>query len=101
MSDVEVTNLDASEDEVTTKSRRGRPPYGEKPMSSGIYIRCSEEQKEAITQYVENLNNDLQKEGLPRIDVSSWIRELALKHTGNSHLGMAAQAARLSKAFTF
>lgn len=79
--------------------KKGRPSYGEKPMKAGIYIRCSEEQKTAISEYVDQLNEDRKIEGLPRIDVSSWIREIALKHSGNSHLGMAAQAKKMARSF--
>lgn len=85
---------------VVEARKKGRPPYGDKPMKSGIYLRCSDDQKAAITEFVENLNEKRRAEGLPRIDVSSWIRELALKHSGNSHMGLAVLAAKMAKVFS-
>lgn len=90
----------AVENAEVVPRKKGRPSFGDKPMKSGIYIRCSEEQKNAIIKYVDGLNNSRKNEGLPRIDVSSWMRELALKYSGNEELGMAAQAAKMAKAFS-
>lgn len=88
--------------EIQPEPERGshggyRPGAGRKPstgttMAAGIYLRCSEEQKAALAAYVEQLSADREARGLPKVDLSTWIRELALKHSGNEHLGLAAKA---------
>lgn len=80
------------------KARGGaRPGSGRKPtsgvtMKTGIYLRCSGEQKTALHAYIDHLNEERAAAGLPPVDLSTWIRELALKHSGNEDLGMAARA---------
>lgn len=93
------------EPETPAKGRNGghRPGAGRKPthgttMRAGLYIRVSEEQKAALTAYVETLSAERQAEGLSAVDLSTWIRELALKHSGNAHLGLAAVARRQAEA---
>lgn len=76
----------------------GRKPAGAKAMSAGIYIRCSEEQKSALAGFVEDLNFERVADGLSRVDLSTWIRELALKHAGREDLRLAAQARRKAEA---
>ena len=98
--DTQIAEVAEIEEESTTVRRKGRPSYGEKAMKAGIYIRCSDDQKNAISEYVDGLNEQRASEGLPRIDVSSWIREIALKYSGNSDLGLAAQAAKMAKSFS-
>lgn len=70
----------------------GRKPTAGVAMDTGIYLRCSGEQKEALQGFIDGLNADRAGKGLPEVDLSTWIRELALKHSGNEHLGMAARA---------
>lgn len=60
----------------------GRKSYNERPMNAGIYIRCTEEQKEALQIFVKELS---EKQGI-NISVSAWLRELGLKHSGNENL---------------
>lgn len=69
----------------------GRKPIGGRSMDVGIYLRCSPEQKEALTAYVHGLSEERKSQGLPGVDLSTWIRELALKASGNERLGLAAQ----------
>ncbi len=76
----------------------GRKPAGAKAMSAGIYIRCSEEQKAALAEFVENMNAVRASQDLYKVDLSTWIRELALKHSGREDLGLAAQARRKAAA---
>ena len=76
----------------------GRKPAGAKAMSAGIYIRCSEEQKSALAAFVEDLNDSRAAGGLSKVELSTWIRELALKHAGREDLGLAAQARRKADA---
>lgn len=76
----------------------GRKPSGAKAMSAGIYIRCSEEQKAALAAFVDDMNADRAARDLGKVDLSTWIRELALKHSGREDLGLAAQARRKAEA---
>lgn len=77
---------------------RGRPPTNPHTMTTSIFIRLTDEQKDALKEYIADVNAERAGDGLPRIDLSTWIRELALKHSGNSHLGSAAQALAAAKA---
>ncbi len=70
----------------------GRKPVGGESMDRGIYIRCSKVQKDAIQFYIDSMNATREVKGLPEVDLSTWIRELALKHSGNEKLGLAARA---------
>lgn len=76
----------------------GRKPRSGRTMKAGIYLRCSHEQKEALEEHVRQLSEQRQAKGLPKVDLSTWIRELALKHSGNDHLGLAAAAHRKAEA---
>lgn len=76
----------------------GRPKKVDGGMKQGIYLRCSAEQKAALVAYVESLSADRVAKGLPKVDLSTWIRELALKHSGNEDLGAAAAARRAAEA---
>lgn len=67
-------------------------------MDQGIYLRCSDAQKTALTEYVDELSAARVADGKPKVDLSTWIRELALKHSGNEHLGAAAQARAAAEA---
>jgi len=67
-------------------------------MKQGIYLRCSEAQKAALVAYVEELSAKRLEDGLPKVDLSTWIRELALKHSGNESLGAHAAALRAAEA---
>lgn len=70
----------------------GRKPTTGVAMDKGIYIRCSDEQKEALQTFIDKMNEERKAKGLPEVDLSTWIRELSLKHSGNEHLGLAARA---------
>lgn len=70
----------------------GRKPTTGEAMDKGIYIRCSETQKDALQGFIDGVNEERKAKGLPEVDLSTWIRELALKHSGNEHLGLAARA---------
>lgn len=70
----------------------GRPKKVDGGMKHGIYLRCSSEQKAALTAFVKDMSEKRKAEGLPKVELSTWIRELALKHSGNSDLGAAAKA---------
>ena len=76
----------------------GRPKKIDGGMKLGIYLRCSAEQKAALVSYVEDLSTKRIVKGLPKVELSTWIRELALKHSGNDHLGAAAAARRAAEA---
>jgi uncharacterized protein YkwD len=76
---------------------RGRPT-SYLAMRTSIFIRCTEDQKAALKEYIDEINEDRAEKGLPRVDLSTWIRELALKHSGNEDLGMAAAALAAAKA---
>lgn len=76
----------------------GRPKKVTGGMKQGIYLRVSEEQKAALVAYVEEMSAERQAQGLPKVDLSTWIRELALKHSGNEHLGAAAAARKAAEA---
>lgn len=69
----------------------GRKALGDKPMSAGIYIRCTAEQKEALADFVAELSVARQANGQSKVDLSTWLRELGLKHSGNEDLGLAAK----------
>lgn len=69
----------------------GRPPTGV-AMSAGVFIRTSEEQKAALVEFLEALNIRRAKRKLPRVELSTWAREVLLKHSGNERLGAAAKA---------
>lgn len=66
----------------------GRPRSTPSVLTQGIYTRCTPEQKAALTAHVSELSEKLGS----KIDLSTWLRELALKHSGNGHLGAAAAA---------
>lgn len=70
----------------------GRKPTTDTAMDTGIYLRCSDTQKLALQGYIDDLNKKRKAEGKANVDLSTWIRELALKHSGNDHLGLAARA---------
>jgi len=80
------------------KRQGAGPPTGTRsggqPMDTGLFVRCSLEQREAIKAHVEELSTKRQSAGLPKINTTTWLRELALKHAGREDLGMAAQARR-------
>lgn len=76
----------------------GRKPTGARAMSAGIYLRCSDEQKAALAAFVEAMNVDRIKSNLSKVELSTWIRELALKHAGREDLGLAAAARRKAAA---
>ncbi len=76
----------------------GRKPSGARAMSAGIYIRCSEEQKAALGEFVDNMNRVRAAQDLSKVELSTWIRELALKHAGRDDLGLAAAARRKAAA---
>ena len=75
-----------------TRVGAGRKPIGADTMKAGIYVRCSQEQKDAMEAFVAGMSEDRERRGLPRVDISTWLRELGLKHSGNEHLGAAARA---------
>ncbi len=72
----------------------GRPKKVAGGMKIGIYIRCSADQKAALVEHVAGLSAERTARGLPKLELSTWMREIALKHSGNEDLGAAAQAAR-------
>jgi hypothetical protein len=76
------------------RSGAGRRTLVSGGMSEAIYFRCSLQQKEAIARYVSELSRKRTARGLPAVDISTWLRELALKHSGNSQLSAAAAAKR-------
>jgi hypothetical protein len=67
-------------------------------MTTTIAIRCTKEQREALMEFVDGLSTARIERGLPAVDLSTWIRELALKYSGNDRLGMAAQAEAKARA---
>lgn len=69
----------------------GRPSLGDAARRASIAIRCTVEQREAIQQHVDELSEERAKKGQPPVDLTTWLRELALKHSGNSHLGIAGR----------
>lgn len=71
----------------------GRKPLLGSKMEAGVYVRCSQEQKEALETYIEALNEKRKAAGYPgKVSLSTWLRELALKHSDNEQLGAAARA---------
>lgn len=76
----------------------GRPKKVDGGMKVGIYLRCSRDQKDALVRYVDILSASRIAQGLPKVELSTWIRELALKHSGNEALGAAAAARRAADA---
>lgn len=66
-------------------------------MNTGIYIRCSTEQKEALGAFVRELSKAREAQDLPKVDLSTWLRELGLKHSGNEEFGLAAQARKAAE----
>lgn len=75
----------------------GRKPILGTAMSTGIYIRCSPEQKEALSVFVKALSAERVAQGLPNVELSTWLRELGLKFSGNEELGLAAQARKAAE----
>lgn len=66
------------------EGKTGRPESAS-PLKVMMCTRVSQEQKDAIEKYVhKKFGKDM--------DVGTWLRELALKHSGNEHLGAAARA---------
>lgn len=74
-----------------------KPIQGNSTMNAGIFVRCHDEQKDAIEGYVEKLSGKREAKGLSKVAVSTWLRELALKESGNEHLGMAAQSRKAAE----
>lgn len=87
-----------SKTETTSKKKPGRKPFGKERMKSGIYVRLSVKEREALEEYVEKLNANREKQGVKPIAFSTWMRELALQSSGNAHLGAAAKAEKAAKA---
>jgi hypothetical protein len=79
------------EEKKDRKPGSGRRPMLKTKMSAGIYIRCTEEQKVALVEFVRQLSDDRMSKGLSKVEVSTWLRELGLKYSGNEELGIAAQ----------
>lgn len=71
--------------------KRGRPAQGDKSKRSGVYVRLEEDQHRALEAYCEDLSEERLAKGLKKMPVSTWLRELALKHSGNEALGAAAR----------
>ncbi|HHH30976.1 MAG TPA: hypothetical protein ENK57_21890, partial [Polyangiaceae bacterium] len=66
----------------------GRKPLLGAKMEAGVYVRCSEEQKSAFESFITDLNEKRKAKGYPgKVSLSTWLRELALKHSGNEELG--------------
>lgn len=99
-----ATKAPAKKKSATKKKGGAREGAGRKPtlgkkMQAGIYVRCSDEQKDALQAHVDKINAARAEEGIAsNVAVSEWMRELALKHSGNEHLGAAARAMAASKA---
>lgn len=71
----------------------GRKPFLGSKMKSGVNVRCSEDQKEALESFIVDLNEKRKAKGYPgKVSLSTWLRELALKHSDNENLGAAARA---------
>ena len=70
----------------------------DKEKLQGITIKLTYEQKQAIKRYIAKLNRDLISQGLPKISETSWLKELALKHSGNSDLGIKGKLEKHIKA---
>ncbi len=75
----------------------GRPPQASS-LSAGLFIRTSEDQKAALLLFISGFNEKRAAKGLPRVELSTWVRELALKHSGNENLGAAAKAVKDAEA---
>ena len=82
----------------TAKRGRGRPVIGKEKQRTGVLVRMEDEQRDAIEEYLEELNAKREAKGLKPLPISTWMREIALKHSGNSELGAAGKAARAAKA---
>jgi hypothetical protein len=77
---------------MSEKKKAGRPSAFDEKMDVAICLRCSGEQKDAMEQFVTELNAKRKAQGIPgKIKLATWIRELALKHSGNEELGQAAR----------
>lgn len=83
---------------TATKRGRGRPVIGKEKQRTGVLVRMEDEQREAIEEYLEELNEKREGKGLKPLPISTWMREIALKHSGNAELGAAGKAARAAKA---
>ena len=83
---------DEPAEEVSGKKKAGAHPHYGTAMDTALYVRCNHEQKEAIEAFVRELSAKREAQGFSKVNVGTWIRELALKHSGNDHLGLAAQA---------
>lgn len=88
----------AASKKKTTKRKNasgaGRPIEGKSAKNTGIFVRIEKTQRAAIEKYLVKLNASRVKKGLPKIKLSSWLREVGLKHSGNEELGAAAKARR-------
>lgn len=82
-------------EENTEPKKKGRPTVN--PKTVGIFSRCSDEQKEAMQTYVDGLNPERIKKGLPPLKLSTWVREIALIQSGNKHLTDGAIRARMAE----
>ena len=72
--------------------------YRKVGMHDQIFFRCTVDQKKALEAYVAMLNKKREKEGQESVGLGTWLRELALKHSGNDHLTVAAQALAAARA---
>jgi hypothetical protein len=68
------------------RNRAGRPCLGDVLLDTGIYIRCSQAQKNALERYVKNLSEQLIAQKENGISLSTWIRELILTESKNEDL---------------
>jgi len=64
----------------------GRKPKIEGGLSFRYLVRFSPFQKEALDEYIENCNYERAENGLPMIELSSWIRKTLLEASGNDDL---------------
>ncbi len=69
----------------------GRKAFGEEPMNAGVYIRMTNEQKTALLMFVKALSSKREENGQSKVTLSTWLRELGLKYSGNEELGVAAK----------
>ncbi len=83
---------DVKNDHGGKRAGAGRKPSMMTSMKKAIAIKVNDEQKDGLESFIAEKNKEREAKGKAKVDLSTWLRELGLKHAGLEHLGAAAQA---------
>jgi hypothetical protein len=68
------------------ENRLGRPTITDEVLDTGIYIRLSKTQKDALLLYMYQLNKYRNYNNLDKLGLSNWARDIILNASGNFDL---------------